>query len=130
MRSIEISARKLHLSAVIVGLKVQFFKSFLKVKVLDFIIHLSISMTISLLNIDGCIMKWSISNQFWTYIFLFLSNSIQRSFFIVSENDVMQRTLEEIYIIYQEYELKRVPYKRELIDLYVFQKSPHSMLLF
>ena len=34
-----------------------------------------------------------------------------------------------IYIIYQEYELKRVPYKRELIDLYAFQKSPHSMLL-
>ena len=35
-----------------------------------------------------------------------------------------------LYIIYQEYELKRVAYKRELIDLYVFQKSPHSMLLF
>ena len=33
-----------------------------------------------------------------------------------------------MYIIYQEYELKRVSYKRELIDLYVFQKSPHSML--
>ena len=27
-------------------------------------------------------------------------------------------------------ELKRVPYKRELIYLYVFQKSPYSMLLF
>ena len=37
----------------------------------------------------------------------------------------------KIYIIYQEYELKRVPYKRELTDLsYVFQKSPYSMLLF
>ena len=33
------------------------------------------------------------------------------SFFIVSENDIMQRTLEDIYIIYQEYELKRVPTK-------------------
>ena len=75
-------------------------------------------------------MKWNISNQFWTYIFLILPNSIQRSFFTVSENDVMQRTLEDIYIIYQEYELKRVPNKRELIDLYVFQKSPHFMLLF
>ena len=64
---------------------------------------------------DGCIMKWNISNQFWTYIFLILTNSIQRSFFIVLENDIMQRTLEDIYIIYQEYELKRVLYKRELI---------------
>ena len=36
----------------------------------------------------------------------------------------------KMYIIYQEYELKRIPYKRELFDLYVFQKSPHSMLLF
>ena len=35
-----------------------------------------------------------------------------------------------MFIIYQEYELKRVSYKRELIDLYVFQKSPPSMLLF
>ena len=43
------------------------------------------------------------------------------SFFIVSENDIMRRTLEDIYF-YQEYELKRVPYKKELIDLYVFQK--------
>ena len=36
----------------------------------------------------------------------------------------------KMYIIYQEYELKRVLCKRELIDLYVFQTSPHSMLLF
>ena len=35
-----------------------------------------------------------------------------------------------MYIIYQEYELKSVPYKRKLFDLYVFQKSPYSMLLF
>ena len=48
LRFIEISARKLHLSAVISGLKVKFFW---KLKVLDFIIRLSISMTISLLNI-------------------------------------------------------------------------------
>ena len=48
LRFIEISARKLHLSQVILGLKVKFF---LKIKVLDFIIRLSISMTISLLNI-------------------------------------------------------------------------------
>ena len=34
-----------------------------------------------------------------------------------------------MYIIYQEYELKSVPYKRKLFDLYVFQKSPYSMLL-
>ena len=47
LRFIEISARKLHLSAVILDLKV----SFLKIKVLDFIIRLSISMTISLLNV-------------------------------------------------------------------------------
>ena len=40
----------------------------------------------------------------------------------------MQRTLEDIYIIYQDYELKRVPYKRELIDLYVSKN--HRMLLF
>ena len=47
LRFIEISARKLHLNAVILGLKVKF----LKIKVLDFIIRLSISMTISLLNV-------------------------------------------------------------------------------
>ena len=48
---------------------------------------------------DGCIMKWNISNQFWTYIFLILPNSIQRSFFIVLEKDIMQRTLEDIYYL-------------------------------
>ena len=47
LRFIEISVRKLRLSAVILGLKVKF----LKIKVLDFIIRLSISMTISLLNV-------------------------------------------------------------------------------
>ena len=47
LRFIEISARKLHLSAVMLALKL----SFLKIKVLDFIIRLSISMTISLLNV-------------------------------------------------------------------------------
>ena len=41
----------------------------------------------------------------------------------------MQRLL-KIYIICQECELKRILYKRELIGLYVFQKSPYSMLLF
>ena len=44
---IEISARKLHLSAVILGLKVKFFEN----KSINFIIRLSISMTISLLNV-------------------------------------------------------------------------------
>ena len=47
LRFIEISARKLNLSTVILGLKVKF----LKIRVLDFIIRLSISMTISLLNV-------------------------------------------------------------------------------
>ena len=46
LRFIEISARKLHLSAVILGLKVKF----LKINVLDFIVRLSISMIISLLK--------------------------------------------------------------------------------
>ena len=41
-RFVEISARKLHLNAVTLGLKVKF----LKIKVIDFIIRLSISMTI------------------------------------------------------------------------------------
>ena len=48
LRFVEISARKLYLSAVILGLTVKFF---LKLKVLDFIIRLSISMTFSLLNV-------------------------------------------------------------------------------
>ena len=30
---------------------------------------------------DGCIIKWNIINQFWTYIFLILPKSIQRRFF-------------------------------------------------
>ena len=47
LRFAEISARKLHLSAVILGLKVKFFEN----KILDFLIRLSISMTISLLNV-------------------------------------------------------------------------------
>ena len=53
LRFIEISARKLHLSAVILGLKVKF----LKIKVLDFIIRLSISMTtvLSLINAPGAL---------------------------------------------------------------------------
>ena len=48
---------------------------------------------------DGCIMKWNRGNQFWTYIFLILPNSIQRNFFIVLENDIMQRTLKNIYYL-------------------------------
>ena len=35
-----------------------------------------------------------------------------------------------MYIIFQEYWLKRVPYKTKLIGLYVFQKLLNSMLLF
>ena len=74
-------------------------------------------------------MKWNISNKFWTYIVLILPNSIQRSFFIVFRKQYHAKNSWR-YIIYQEYELKRVPYKRELIDLHVFQKSLYSMLLF
>ena len=47
LRFIEMSARKVHLSAVILGLIVMF----LKIKVLDSIISLRISMTISHLNV-------------------------------------------------------------------------------
>ena len=78
---------------------------------------------------DGCITKCDRSNQFWTYIFLILPNSIQRSFFTVLENNIIQRTLENIYYLSRVW-VKRVPYKRKLIDLYAFQKLPNSMLLF
>ena len=53
LRFVEISARKLHLSALILGLKVKF----LKIKVFDFIISLGISMTIYLLNV------WRLYNE-------------------------------------------------------------------
>ena len=67
LRFIEISARKLHLSVIILGLKVKF----LKIKVLDYIIRLSISMTISLLTVlwlySEMKHKWSILDLHFSY---------------------------------------------------------------
>ena len=53
-------------------------------------------------------------------------------FFIFLGNNIMQTTLEDIQdiIIYQKYGSKRVPHKRELIGLHVFQKSLYSMCFF
>ena len=71
---------------------------------------------------DSCIMKWSISNQFWTHIFLILPISIQRSFFIVLENDIMQRTLEVIYYLSRIWVKKSTIQKR--IDwFYTYSKN-------
>ena len=59
LKYIEISARKLHLSAVILGLKVRLFL----IKVLDSIILLRISMTSSLLSVKWLYNKMK-HNQF------------------------------------------------------------------
>ena len=73
--------------------------------------------------------KEYISN--WFLVTFFLSYQIQyRGVFHSFRKLYHANGLLKICIINQEYELKRVPYKRKLIDLYVFQKSPYSMLLF
>ena len=67
---------------------------------------------------DGCIMKWNISNQFWIYIFLILLKSMQMSFFIVLENDIMQMTLEDIYHLLRIWVKKSIIQKR--INWFIF----------
>ena len=64
--------------------------------------------------------------QFWTYPTKINTKEV----LIFLENYIMQMTLKGIYIIYPKYKSKRVPHKRGLIHLYVFQKSMYSMLLF
>ena len=78
---------------------------------------------------DGCIIKWNIINQFWTYIFLIQPKSIQMRFFIFLENNIMQTTLSDIHYLSNIW-VKKVPHKGELNDFYLFQKSLYSMLLF
>ena len=70
------------------------------------------------------LMKWNISNQFWTYIFLILPNSIQRSFSIVLENDIMQRTLEDIYHLSRVWVKKKKEYHtKENKLIYTYSKN-------
>ena len=65
---------------------------------------------------DGCIMKWNIVNQFWTYIFLILPKSIQRRFFHM----IPCKWLLKIHIIYHEYESKRVPHTQKKINWFIY----------
>ena len=126
-RYIEISARKWHLTAVIIGLKVKLFLN----KSFGFFFPLRISITTSLLNIWWLYNKMKHNKSILDLHFSYPTkiNTNEFFFLIFLENNIMQMTL-KVYIIYHKYESKWVPHKRELIDLYVFQKSQYSVLLF
>ena len=97
LRYIEIGERKMHLSAVMLGLKVMIFwnKSFF-IPLLFWVFQWLPPFWI----FNSCVIKFNRSNQFWTYIF-FLSyqNQYRRGIFIFLENKIMQTTLWNVYYL-------------------------------